>query len=329
MERSYVSVERIQTEYDNYRIPVLVATEKGALVAAYECRKWASDWAEIDLKVIYSEDGGDSFREVLRIRGEGNTVNNPVLIAEGERVHLLYCINYRRVFYRRSTDGGKSFSPAREITAVFDKYPHTVVATGPVHGVARGEALLTPAWLALNEKDEKAHHPSFLTTLCSPDGGETWEVGDRIGDGVFLNASEASAALTEEGECLLSIRNETGGVAQNFRGFAKSRDGKSDWREVGFRETMPDVICQGSMISEDGALYHTNCVGEGRTRLTLKRSRDGFKTYESLLVDPVGGYSDIAITGGVAYILYEQNPHEGGLWLARIPLAEFDKFNNS
>ena len=29
--------------------------------------------------------------------------------------------------------------------------------------------------------------------------------------------------------------------------------------------------------------------------------------------------------GGVAYVLYEQNPHEGGLWLARIPLEEFDK----
>ena len=325
MERSYVSVERIQTEYDNYRIPVLVATEKGALVAAYECRKWASDWAEIDLKVIYSEDGGDSFREVLRIRGEGNTVNNPVLIAEGTRVHLLYCVNYRRVFYRRSTDGGRSFSSPREITAAFDKYPHTVVATGPAHGVARDGTLLTPAWLALNEKDEKAHHPSFLTILFSPDGGETWEVGDRIGDGVFLDASEAVAAVTGAGEYLLSIRNETGGGAHNFRGFAKSGDGKTDWREVGFKTAMPDVICQGSMIADGGWLYHTNCTGEGRTSLTLKRSRDEFLTHESLLVDAVGGYSDLAIMGDWVYILYEQNPHEGGLWLARIPLTEFDQ----
>ena len=43
------------------------------------------------------------------------------------------------------------------------------------------------------------------------------------------------------------------------------------------------------------------------------------------LVDAVGGYSDLAIMGDWVYILYEQNPHEGGLWLARIPLAEFDQ----
>ena len=34
MERSYVSVEKVRTEYDNYRIPVLVATGEGALVEA-------------------------------------------------------------------------------------------------------------------------------------------------------------------------------------------------------------------------------------------------------------------------------------------------------
>ena len=324
MERSFVSVEQVRTEYDNYRIPVLIATEAGALLAAYECRKWASDWAEIDIKVTFSSDGGESFSEVLRIGGEGETVNNPVLIADGGRVHLLYCVNYRRVFYRRSEDGGRTFGEAREITAAFDKYPHTVVATGPCHGVAKGGALFTPAWLALNSTDPKAHHPSFLTTLFSPDGGETWEAGERIGEGVFADPSEACAALTAEGEYLLSIRNETGGGAHNFRGFAKSADGRHSWREVGFTETMPDVICQGSMIGDGEVLYHTNCTGQGRTCLTLKRSRDEFQTYQSVLVDRVGGYSDIALMGDAAYILYEKNPGEGGLWLARIPLEEFD-----
>ena len=325
MERSYVSVEKVRTEYDNYRIPVLVATGEGALVAAYECRKWESDWAEIDLKVIRSLDGGKTFSEVLRIPGEGKTVNNPVLFADGRRVHLLYCINYRDVFYRRSEDGGATFGEARRITEVFDRYPHTVVATGPSHGLVKDGALLTPAWLALNPEDLKAHHPSFLTTLASPDGGETWQVGERIGDGVFDNPSEACAALTAKGEVLLTIRNETGGGAHNLRGFAESADGCSAWHSVGFGASMPDVICQGSMIGDGEFLYHTNCVGEGRTCLTLKRSRDRFETWNAVTVDQVGGYSDIALMDGAAYVLYEKNPHEGGLWLARIPLEEFEE----
>jgi hypothetical protein len=79
------------------------------------------------------------------------------------------------------------------------------------------------------------------------------------------------------------------------------------------------------MIGDGEYLYHTNCTGQGRTHLTLKRSRDEFRTYQSVLVDRVGGYSDIALMGGAAYILYEKNPNEGGLWLARIPLGELDK----
>src|SRR5262245_4503066 len=43
--------------YASYRIPALVVTGKGTLLAFGEARKTASDWAEIDLLIRRSNDG--------------------------------------------------------------------------------------------------------------------------------------------------------------------------------------------------------------------------------------------------------------------------------
>ena len=37
--------------YSQCRIPGIVITENGTLLAYYECRKSNSDWAEIDIKI--------------------------------------------------------------------------------------------------------------------------------------------------------------------------------------------------------------------------------------------------------------------------------------
>ena len=47
-------IEKINTEYREYRIPGLILTEKGTLIGYYECRDSTSDWARIDLKIIRS-----------------------------------------------------------------------------------------------------------------------------------------------------------------------------------------------------------------------------------------------------------------------------------
>ena len=87
------------------------------------------------------------------------------------------------------------------------------------------------------------------------------------------------------------------------------------------RQDMCDCICQGSVYFENGKLYHSNCTGQNRTDLTLKVSSDEFSTYKSLLVDTVGGYSDLAVKDGVAYILYERNPNEDGLYFKKIKVV--------
>lgn len=313
-------VEQANTAYNNYRIPALIKLENGRLLAAYECRNSVSDWAVIDIKIVRSDDDGKTWQTVLLISGEGeHTMNNPVLIVEGNTVHFLYCRNYRQLFYRKSIDGGETFSQAVNVPVELKNgETYTVLAVGPGHGIAHKDALITPIWFANNPLDVKAHHPSFIATLYSLDHGNTWAVGEQIGKNLFINPSECAVAATGEDKVLLSIRNENG---EKRRGLAVSETGYSDWGNVHFASNLPDPICQGSMTSANGVIYHVNCAStQGRKNLTLKISNDGFQTSKNILVDEVGEYSDIAVQGNVAYILYERDAINDGIYFKKIQL---------
>ena len=234
----------------------------------------------------------------------------------------MYCKNYKQIFYCKSEDEGKSFSSPQEISGIFQEkgIAYTVVAVGPSHGIVHKGTLLAPVWFAYDEEDLQAHKPSFIATIYSEDDGASWNVGEFIGKEFFVNPSECSLAVNKENKVVISIRNENGDHFHSFRGFAESKTGYSEWTNILLRENMRDWICQGSMYETNGKLYHVNCVGEARTLLTLKISEDDFENYESVLVDEVGGYSDIVVKDGVAYILYERNPREDGLYFKKIAL---------
>jgi sialidase-1 len=141
-----------------YRIPGVVVTPKGTVLAYCEARKnSASDWGEIEVHLRRSTDGGitwDAARRIAHVaeRIEGNptkktggeqeqTVNNPVAIVDRttSAVEFLYCVNYARCFHIRSTDDGLTWSKPVEITAAFEPfrkhYNWQVIATGPGHGI--------------------------------------------------------------------------------------------------------------------------------------------------------------------------------------------------
>ncbi|HEU5117445.1 MAG TPA: sialidase family protein, partial [Isosphaeraceae bacterium] len=111
--------------YAHYRIPGIVVTAKGTVLAYAEARKHArSDWGTIDLVMRRGPEGGKTWEPVRKIAEpptdakrnpvaeaqklghEGEiTLNNPVMIAEPSGpVHLLYCVEYGRCFVRHSQD---------------------------------------------------------------------------------------------------------------------------------------------------------------------------------------------------------------------------------
>ena len=301
-------LQKNHCDYERGRIPGIVCSKTGSLLAYYECRKAPGDWAQIDLKIQKSTDGGESWQEVLRIDGQGQTMNNPVMFVKDDRLQLLYCENYRRIFRIHSDDDGESWSAPVEITEAVAEVPHSVVALGPGHGIVTLDGtMVVSVWFAQNE-DPKAHHPSFVSFFYSQDG-ENWQVGEQLHIHGLVNPSECALALLTDGWVIMSMRNEND---CHQRCFAVSPTGYSDWDGFQFDERFPDPVCQGSMAGTPRILCHINCEStEKRENLTLKISRNGFATFESHLIAEKGGYADLCIRENKACILYETTTAEG------------------
>ena len=302
--------------YSQCRIPGIVITEKGTLLAYYECRKTNSDWAEIDIKIIRSTNDGEAWQTVTVIEGNGNTLNNPVMFVNGEELHFLFLKNYKVLFHCVSVDDGKTFSAPQQISLDCDFF-YNAVAVGPGHGIVHNGKMIVPIWFAQNEENPQAHSPSVIATIYSNDG-EKWYVSEFIDCNVLVNPSECALAITAENKVLLSIRNEN---SCRQRAFALSDNGFENWGEVYFNPQIPDPVCMGSMCHENGTIYHINCNSNtAREDLTVKISDNCFKSFETITVDTPAGYSDIAVKNGTLYILYERDCTNGGLYFKRIAL---------
>ena len=297
--------EKAYGEYTDFRIPGIVVTEKGTLIRYCEARRSASDLADIDIKVSRSEDQGNTWETVLMIPSGGNTQNNPVMFVDGERLVFLYCKNYKQIFKRVSIDDGKSFGEAErvEFESSVDFFYNTV-AVGPGHGIVHNGRLIVPIWFAYNREIDDSHRPSLISTLYSDDRGESWKIGEIIFPSQLINPSECALAVNAQNELLISIRHE---CEIRSRGLSISADGISSWREFHFEDNLSDPICMGSMTHRNGRIFHSNCDSpDGRKNLTVKISDDCFKSYESIYVSEIGGYSDIAIWEDKLFILYEK-----------------------
>lgn len=168
--------------YIRYRIPGILPV-KGALLLACEGRSGFTDWGNVDVLVYRLEIGG-SLQLVLKVSRttqldtETTTYNNPVLIPDGEKTHLIYHKNYEQVFIVTSEDGGKNWSNSREITDAYRKFPYewNVSATGPGHGIQmKSGRLVVPIWLAKGkvlEDGTREHWPSVAGCAYSDDHGD-------------------------------------------------------------------------------------------------------------------------------------------------------------
>ena len=145
--------------YKLHHIPGIVVTAKGTVLAWCEARQKGGDWDQIEILLRRSTDVGKSWAAAgkiasvpgpktknpfsLRVKNVNQadvTYNNPVLIAGRDgTVHFVFCLEYMRCFYARSTDDGLSFSAPVEITGAFEgfrkSYDWKVLATGPDHSI--------------------------------------------------------------------------------------------------------------------------------------------------------------------------------------------------
>ncbi len=336
--------------YETCRIPGLLATPRGSLLAWCEARKGGHhDWVDIDILLRRSDDGGRTWGPPqLLLDSADLPVHNTVMIANPANgaIHLLYCVNYARCFYRRSDDDGHTFPRPVEITHVFsrfsDEYDWNVLATGPGHAICLDNGrLVVPVWLSTGGRN---HRPSRVAVIYSDDDGRTWERGEFVPD-TLKNPSETVAVQLSDGSVLLNLRNE---APELRRAVSVSRDGASGWSLPRFDPALKDPICMGNILrlpaGADGRsrILFVNAdttalsrVPEAaaagrleRANVTVKLSFDGARTWPvARVVEPdLSGYSDLAVTpDGMVHLFYERGGIEGNIFVTRhLSLASFD-----
>lgn len=295
--------------YERARIPGLICTASGCLIAYCELRRSDSDWAIIDIGMKKSKDCGKSWseRRIIVSGGKENTINNPVMTADGRRIHFLYCVNYRKVFYMRSEDEGESWSQPAEITDDIRKsvgdFFFSCVATGPTHGIKLScGTLAVPLWLAYNKEDSKSHHPSVIGLLYSENDGKSWRVG-KLSDHL-TDASEFCIAEGCDGKIIANIRHEND---ERCRAQGCINE-ESEITDIHFNKSLPDPVCCGGMCAYKNDIFFSNCANEKtRTDLTLRKMDSDGNIKESLYLVRDAGYSDVAVSpsGEQIYVLYE------------------------
>jgi sialidase-1 len=349
-----------QDGYFTYRIPGIVVTTRGTVLAYNEARRnSSSDWGTIDLVMRRSTDGGRTFspsrvvahapvpisRNPVAIeRKQGAltdiTYNNPVAIAASDGVvHFLFCVEYMRVFYMRSTDDGNTFSTPVEITGALDalksKYSWRVAATGPGHGIQLSNGrLLVPVWIALGTQGN-GHGPSEVTTIYSDDNGATWRAGEiAVADTPeFPSPNETTAAQLADGRVMLNVRSP---AKENRRVIVISKDGATGWSAPHFQQDLPDPICFASLVrfGKNRLLFSSpdnltradgkDTVSKDRKNLTVRMSDDEGTTWpvKRTIDSGASGYSDLAVLpDGTILCYYEAGSgSSSSLKLARFNL---------
>jgi len=340
--------------YELFRIPGIVATKRGTLLAYAEARKSPrGDWGPIDIVLRRSEDRGRTwspFRVVAAVDGPKSknpvalaqnlaqpddvTYNNPVAIADRSgAVHFLFCLEYMRAFYMRSDDDGRTFSKPVEITNAFEEfrpeYAWKVLAIGPGHGIQlRGERLLAPVWISTGTGGH-AHRPSVTATIYSDDGGRTWKRGAiAVPDTTeFVFPNETVAVELSDGRVMLNVRTE---AKVRRRTVVVGPDGAGGWSQPRFDQALVEPVCFASLLSLGGKrIAFSNPDDPGRRRnLTVRLSENDGETWiAKRTIEPEwSGYSDLARgRNGKIYCFYERGGLGGNAFrAASLTLAEFD-----
>ncbi len=316
--------------YKAFRIPAMVVTRKGTILAICEGRKASfSDQGDIDLVLKTSRDGGKSWSPLrVIVDDEKNTAGNPCPVVERETgtIVLPFCRNNKEVFVTTSTDDGETWSKPVNITGQVIQPRWTWYATGPGHGIQlRSGRLLIPCDHKLDNATKQQPHLYISHVIYSDDRGKTWKIGGILDE----RTNECQALETQDGTVYLNIRSYHD---KNRRAIAWSRDGGETFSPVTLDETLIEPKCQASLLRLSGAgdgrknrVLFANPASTERKNMTVRLSYDEARTWPvSKVLNPGKSvYSELAIApDGTILCLYEngeKNQYEK-MTLARFTL---------
>lgn len=340
---------------DTYRIPGLVTTNKGSLIAVYDVRRnGAVDLQEdVDIGMNRSTDGGETWEPMKIIMDMGewgglpqeqNGIGDPSVLVDkktgtiwvaavwahghpGERNWWaskpgMSPAETSQFMLVKSEDDGLTWSQPINITGQIKDPKWHLLLQGPGKGITMNDGTLVfPA--QYKDENEMPHS----TIIYSHDRGNTW----KIGIGAKPNTTEAQVVELADGSLMLNMRDNRGGSRSVY---ATSDMGKTWVEHPTSRKALPEPVCMASLIKHtyrgrEYLLFSNPNSTEKRENLTIKLSKDMGDTWpevnQLLLDEGVGrGYSCMtSIDEETIGILYEGS--QADLVFQRIKITELLK----
>ncbi len=328
-------------KYKNYRIPSIIVTQKGTLLAFCEGRE-GGDSGDIDILMKRSENNGKTWGTEMVIWNDGqNSCGNPCVVEDKEtgRIWLILTWNNgkdnetaiiskesidKRIPYNCYSDNdGITWSAPAKMGESCKESSWGWYATGPgigiqlVNGKYKGR-LIIPANHSYDDPKGNIRNKPYnygSHVLMSDDNGKTWKMSKPIKPG----CNESQVVELTNGNLVMNMRSYNN---KYCRVFSVSSDGGETWSEIQHELQLVESLCQASFLGygnykdENMYLFANPAVPSGRHHMTIKVSVDeckswsnsklvysGFSAYSCLQKLPDGNIS-------VFFECGEKNPYE-------------------
>ncbi|MFE5753889.1 exo-alpha-sialidase [Streptomyces massasporeus] len=344
-----------QEGYASFRIPAVVATRTGDLLAFCEGRVGSrDDFGNIDVVLKRSTDGGRTWGplQVAARNGDALAGNPAPVVLDTGRVLLVHVRNAalatedairrgtvsaadgRRVWVLHSDDEGRTWSAAREITRETKRPEWRWYATTPGHAIQLTTGrVVVPANHSLpptgtDNGTEGRYNGGHC--LLSDDAGATWRIGyvDDDTDG-YINANETTAAELPDGRVYFNTRNDS--PSPGTRADAHSADGgRTLVKPFRPQAGLSAPVCEAAVLQlrdPDLLLYSGPADPGFRALMTIRASTDGGTTWHpAYTVDGLpAAYSDLVrIDTDTVGLLYETGDFGAyeTITFLRVPVTE-------
>ncbi|MBQ6073060.1 MAG: exo-alpha-sialidase [Bacteroidales bacterium] len=328
-----------------YRIPGLVTTNKGTLLAVYDVRyNNSKDLQEhIDIGLSRSTDGGRTWEKMRRPISFGewgglpqaqNGAGDPAILVDRETGDVWIASIWThgmgvatawwstvpgispdytaQLVMVKSSDDGKTWSRPVSVTPQIKDSTWAFFFQGPGRGITTSDGTIV---FASQYTEFDAGRTPHAGIIYSKDHGRTWHRHVAAKD----STTEAQVAELSDGTLMLNMRDNRGGS----RSIATTQDLGRTWTEhPTSRSALREPVCMASLISvkaEENVLgrhillFSNPDTVRGRNHITIKASLDDGMTWKDvnqvLLDEDEGwGYSCLTMVDPETVgILYESS----------------------
>lgn len=326
-----------------YRIPGLVTSHKGTLIATYDIRHNHSRdlQDDVDVGISRSTDGGRTWGPMIVAMDLGewgglpqnlNGIGDPCILVDDVTGDILLFAAWAhggtagkaawftagdgfepattpQLMMVRSTDDGLTWSAPENLTRQVKQEKWNFTFQGPGRAITMADGTLV---VPFQHQEPEPERTPAAGIMYSRDRGKTWTVHNHA----KMNTTESQVVEVEPGVLMLNMRDNR----RTGRAVYITRDMGKTWTPHASDGQLVEPVCMASLIrvpaaqnslAKDILLFSNPAHKDKRRNMTIRMSLDGGVTWpRELLLDEQDGWGYSCLTmidKNTVGILYESS----------------------